>query len=240
MQHTESPISQYLKNKVRKKPDFSDIFNTVMTANPKHFLLVDDHPLVRMGIKSLLSVDFPEADFYTATNGKDALEILEQRSIDILTLDISMQGMDGYEAFPIIHKKYPNTRIIILTQYSGEPLIQHFIQLKARAILFKRNPAELTQAIKTVWETGYYLSGEVHKSLENSYLDSGASLPLKERARDLIQHIAAGRSSKEIANLTNLSENTINSYRQDLLRLTRTKNTDELIAFAFTNGLLCI
>lgn len=207
-------------------------------AQPKYFLLVDDHPVVTTGLKALLRLDFPQAVFYTAANGKEALEILAQHTVDILTLDVSMPGMDGYEAFPLIRKNYPDVRIILLTQYSGEALIQHFIQLKVCAILLKQNTSELVQTIQTVWDTGHYVSEAVRKSLEHSYHAREASLPLASRARDLIKHIAQGKSSKEIASLMGLSEHTVNSYRQDLLRQTHTKNTDELIAFAFLNGLL--
>lgn len=207
-------------------------------AQPKHFLLVDDHPIVTAGLQRWLGLDFPQAIFYTATNGNVALEILAKHPIDILTLDVSMPEMDGYEAFPLIKKSYPDVRIILLTQYNDKPLIQHFIQLKASAILFKRNTTELAQAIQAVWDTGHYISDEVRRSLEYPYDAWGASLPLTERARNLIKHIAAGESSREIAGVMGLTENTVNSYRQDLLKQTQTKNTDELIAFTFKNGLL--
>lgn len=207
-------------------------------AHPKHFLLVDDHPVVTAGLQRWLSLDFPQAIFYTATNGKAALEILEQQPIDILTLDVSMPEMDGYEAFPLIKKNYPGVRIILLTQYNDNPLIRHFIQQKANAILFKRSTTELVPAIRAVWDTGYYLSDDVRKSLENKYSDWGVCLPLSPRSNELIKHIAMGNSSKEIASLMSLSENTVNSYRQNLLKQTQTKNTDELISFAFKNGLL--
>lgn len=207
-------------------------------AQPKHFLLVDDHPIVTAGLQRWLGLDFPQAIFYTATNGNVALEILAKHPIDILTLDVSMPEMDGYEAFPLIKKSYPDVRIILLTQYNDKPLIQHFIQQKANAILFKRSTTELAPAIRTVWDSGHYISNDVRKSLEHPYDSWGASLPLSVRARTLIKHIAAGKLSKEIASLMGLSENTVNSYRQDLLRQTQTKNTDELISFAYKNGLL--
>jgi DNA-binding NarL/FixJ family response regulator len=146
--------------------------------------------------------------------------------------------MDGYETFPRIRKNYPVTRIVLLTQHSGEALIQHFIKLKVNAILLKRNTNELAQAIRAVWNTGHCISDEVRESLEHTYHAWEASLPLARRARELIKRIADGKSSKEIASLMSLGENTINSYRQDMLRQTHTKNTDELIAFAFTNGLV--
>ncbi|MBX2964727.1 MAG: response regulator transcription factor [Cyclobacteriaceae bacterium] len=198
---------------------------------PKHILLVDDHVLFTKALKKLLALDLPETNFYTAANGKEALDMLAQHPVDVLVLDISMPEMNGYDACIATRKNYPDTRIIILTQHNTEFLTPHFMKQGAGSVL-QKNTDELVEAIQSVWETGRYISNKMRSDLEKIYDQDEVSLPLTKQARELISHISQGKSSKEIATLMCLSENTI------MLKQTHTRNTDELVSFAFKIGLL--
>jgi len=207
-------------------------------SQPKNFLLVDDHLVVTKGLAALLKLDFLQANFYTAANGKEALEELALHSIDILILDVSMPVMDGYEAIVIIRKNYPDLKIIILTQFEGEYLIRYFLLGNLGAVLLKKNTENLSHVVRQVWEIGYYASGDLIKKLEKILPTPEHKITLSPQNRILVKLISEGKSSKVIAEIMHLTENTVNSYRQLLLKQTGCKNTDELVAFAFKNALV--
>lgn len=229
---------KYLIYQVLKLPDLSGSFTAMRQTEPKTFLIVDDHKLIVTGITQLIKLDFPRAIIYTALHGQEALEKLKEVPIDITFLDISMPVMDGYQTFSLIKKNYPETRVILLTLLTHESIVHHFMQLGVRAILLKQNTQELATAIRSVWETSIYLPEDIRKIMEKNLSIEPGKIPISSRYRSIIRFISEGKSSKEMASLLFLSKNTINSYRQELLRVTRTKNTDELVAYAFQTGLL--
>lgn len=149
-----------------------------------------------------------------------------------------MPVMDGYEAIVFIRKNYPELKIIILTQFEGEHLIRYFLQCNVGAVLLKKNTENLTHVVRQVWETGYYASGDLIKKLEKILMTPEHKITLSPQNRILVKLISEGKSSKAIADIMHLTDNTVNSYRQLLLKQTACKNTDDLVAFAFKNGLL--
>jgi len=149
-----------------------------------------------------------------------------------------MPVMDGYQTFPIIKKDHPETKIIVLTMLTDENVVHHSLQLGAKAMMIKSGKDDVKHVVKSVWENGYYFSNEIKEIITKKIVNGSVNLPLKNNERQLIKLIANGNSSKEIAEIMCLSENTVNSYRQNLLKSTRTRNTDELVAFAFHVGLL--
>ncbi len=232
-------VCKYLKNQVCLIPDFSGIFEQ-MKPTLSSFLLVDDHPLLIRGLTEVLKKHFQDALFYAAQNGNEALQLLSQSPVDIVLLDVAMPEMDGYTVFPQIKKKYPTTKIILLTQYGGRALNLHFLQQGVDGIFFKGENEDIESAINTVWAGGRWFPPTVEAlmpSLMGEKKETG-KLPLSDRDRMLLRYIGLGKSSKEISSLMNLGENTINSYRQLLLRQTGTRNTDELIAYTQKNGLI--
>ncbi len=211
-----------------------------MTSSvPSSFLLADDHNLVRKAFIRLLSSDFPNATFHQANNGQEALKILSQYPLDVLFLDVSMPEFDGYQLHSIVKKQYPKLKTILITSHDTEEVILHFIKDGIDGICLKGEDIELSEVIRTVWRGDRWFSKIVYDKMLRSlqHLNS-VSLPLSEQKRKLIRHIADGKSSREIAEIMNLGEKTVNSYRQNLLRITQTRNTDELVAFAFCNGLM--
>jgi DNA-binding NarL/FixJ family response regulator len=210
-----------------------------MKNKPSSFLLADDHPIVAVGLKEVLEQEFTTAKFYTARTGQEALAVLAQHSIDILFLDVSMPTLDAYGAFPAIKKQYPATKVIIYTQFVAKDMILHFLHQGVNSILFKGETDDICEVVEQVWATGKWLPRSVLELAEGQlYEKSFHKLPLGENERNIIKHISEGKSSKEIAALLHLGENTINSYRQSLLKKTGTKNTDELIRYAFNSGLI--
>lgn len=230
---------KYLKNQVQNIPDFSGIF-VKMTEHPRHFLLVDDHPVLADAMTMVLKNRLQGVVIYTAFNGLEALGRLETQPIDMVLLDVNMPEMDGYETFRLIRKKYPALKVILLTQHGGKEMQLHFFKNGINGIVFKGEQLDIVQVIQSVWEKGRWFPPHVLQLMGEQFSIEPETnkLPLSNRDRQLIQLISAGKSSKEIASIMNLGENTVNSYRQMLLRQTGAKNTDELIALAFRNGLL--
>ena len=202
-------------------------------------MLADDHAIVAVGLKEVLEQEFTTAKFYTARTGRQALAVLSQHPIDILFLDVSMPTLDAYGAFPAIKKQYPATKVIIYTQFVAKDMILHFLHQGVNSILFKGETDDICEAVEQVWATGKWLSRSVRELVEGQLGEKPIhKLPLGENERNIIRHISEGKSSKEIAELLHLGENTINSYRQNLLKKTGTKNTDELIRYAVNSGLI--
>lgn len=210
-----------------------------MKNKPTSFLLADDHSIVAVGLKEVLEQEFTTAKFYTARTGQQALAVLSQHPIDILFLDVSMPTLDAYGAFPAIKKQYQATKVIIYTQFVAKDMILHFLHQGVNSILFKGETDDICEAVEQVWATGKWLSRSVYELVEGQLGEKPIhKLPLGENERNIIRHISEGKSSKEIAELLHLGENTINSYRQNLLKKTGTKNTDELIRYAVNSGLI--
>lgn len=100
-----------------------------MEGLPKRILLVDDHPVLADAMVNALKSRFPSTEFYTALNGLEGLDRLENNSIDMVLLDVNMPQMDGYQTFQLIKKNYPKLKVILLTQHEGNEMKEHFIGL---------------------------------------------------------------------------------------------------------------
>lgn len=212
-----------------------------MKALPKCFLIIDDHPVLADAMEIMLKKLFKEAEVYTALNGLEGLNRLENHLIDIVLLDVNMPHMDGYQTFQLIKKAYADLKVILLTQHGGKEMKQHFIKNGINGIVFKGEKWDLEEVIMGVWKSGYWFPPHIKELLGEQFISQHGGerkLPLSNRDRQLIRLLSEGKSTKQISSEMNLAENTINSYRQLLLKQTNTKNSEELVAFAYNNGLL--
>ena len=202
-------------------------------------LIVDDQSLFREGLDLVLHKVFPEALCTQAGTGEEALELVESNSFDLIFLDIAMPGMNGIEVAQRILTNYPQVRILVLTQYSGEALIQHLVQLGVHGFLLKDSKAdEIKEAIETLLAGESYLDSRINKSVKKATVKNTPAVVFNQREAAILLHLKMGKSSKEIAQLLQLKENTINSYREDMLQKTKTHNVAELISYAYENGVL--
>ena len=203
-------------------------------------LLTDDQSMVREGLSLILKQHFPEAKFLQADSGPQALQRLTNNRIDLLLLDISMPGMNGIEVAKEVLKNFPKTKIIVLTQYNGEAMITHLIQLGVHGFLLKNSSSdEIKKAINTVLEDAPYFTPAIHSSLLKRVSSPNVpSINFNKREAEILVYLKMGKSSREIAKKMELKENTINSYREEMLLKTKTKNVAELISYAYQNGVL--
>jgi len=202
-------------------------------------LLVDDQQLFRDGLALILKQHYPDFSLLHAGSGPEALALMENSHVDLVLLDIGMPEMNGMEVVNYLLKDYPKVAILVVTQYNGEAMIKHLLRTGVHGFIFKSSSAqEIIDAIDAVLLGRQYIPVALQPAFLKKIAMSDAPAVLKKREAEILLLLKMGRSSKEIAERLKLKENTINSYREEMLQKTRTKNVAELIAYAYENGML--
>ncbi|MBK2126334.1 UvrY/SirA/GacA family response regulator transcription factor [Fangia hongkongensis] len=183
-------------------------------------LLVDDHDLVRLGIKKLLG-DVGNINIVgEASSGEEAIKLVPQVKPDVILMDVKMPGMGGLEATKRIVKAHPHIKILVVTVYGDEPYPTRVLQAGASGYMTKGvGLDEMIQAIKTVYSGRRYLSPEVAQQLALKHLTHDDESPfdsLSEREMQVLIMITSGQKVNEVADQLCLSPKTVNSYRYRL------------------------
>ena len=182
--------------------------------NPIKILCVDDHPLVRQGITTLLSVEPDMALVAEAANGREAIQQFRARRPDVTLMDLQMPGMGGQDAIGAIRAEFPDARIIVLTTYADDALAQRALQAGARGYLLKNAlHKELLDAIRAVHAGHKVLPSEVSYELAEQITDEG----LTPAEIGILRFIAQGNVYKEIARALGLSEETVEGQVRNIL-----------------------
>lgn len=215
-----------------------------------NILLVEDHELVRNGIKMLLESKDEYCVVAEASNGDQALTILsEQEHIDVVLTDINMDGMDGITLTQQITRNYPTIKVIILSMLADEEYVSQCFDVGAKAYLIKSSEyKELLFAITHVVNGGKYMCEtvmmhmvqkvqETNKELTHSS-ELMKDLELSEREIEVLQLIGEGYTNNEIANKLFLSKRTVEGHRKNLIDKTHVKNSAQLVKYAVKNGLI--
>ncbi|MEA3212740.1 MAG: hypothetical protein QOE70_5797 [Chthoniobacter sp.] len=212
--------------------------------NPLRVILVDDHALVRAGIRALLEKLPGVKVVGEAGNGREALEMVKKVTPNLVLLDISMAELSGLEALPRIVKDFPTVKVLILSGYANEEFVLHALRCGAAGYLLKDAAAEeLGLAIKAVAQGQTYLSPPVSRTVVDSYLQRAAiaEAPSEQptaRQREVLQLIAAGRNTKEIAHLLGISVKTAESHRLQLMDRLGIHDVAGLVRYAIRTGLI--
>ncbi|MFN3331387.1 MAG: response regulator [Caldilinea sp.] len=207
-------------------------------------LIVDDHAIVRAGIRVLLQLQ-PEFEVVgEAEDGQEALRQVQQLAPDIVLMDIGMPGMDGLAATRAILQNYPQVRIIALTQHENREYVLPTLRAGAKGYVLKRAPDDtLVRAIRTVAAGGSFLDPRVADVVTASLRQQGAAPvdpleTLTEREREVLQLLASGKTYQEIADTLFISVKTVDFHRTNLMRKLNLANRAELIQFALKRNLL--
>jgi len=208
-------------------------------------LLADDHALVRQGIRSSL-VRFGSIRVVgEATNGKDAVKKTLALAPDVVLMDINMPEMSGLEATTIIRKQSPSTQVLALTVHDNQQYVSRMLRDGAAGYVLKdTSPEELVRAIESVAKGEAYFSPPIARILLNELAHAGRlenPPPVNGpsgRERQVLQSIARGNTSKEIATRLNLSVRTVETYRVRLKRKLHARNVAELLQRAREQELL--
>jgi DNA-binding NarL/FixJ family response regulator len=212
----------------------------------------EDYKIMRDGIRALLQQD-PDIEMVGESNNDTELfEKVKQLSIDVLILDISLKGMNlynaqGFDICETIHREYPSIKIIAHTAHDHADHVGRMLQAGGVGFVSKKSGfEELIRAIKTVYMGNLYICSNVVKRLKNldAYL-LGLEPTLRskddrfsQREREIMNLLATGRSSREIADLLFIAYRTVDTHRKNLIEKAGVKNTAELIAYGAYHGLL--
>jgi DNA-binding NarL/FixJ family response regulator len=209
-------------------------------------LLADDHNLIRAGLRLVIS---QEPDFQVvgeAGNGRQAVEMAREMKPDVVVMDIGMPDLNGIEACRQILSDLPDTHVVMLSMHSDEGYVLRALKAGARAYLLKDSAeADLARAIRAAASGKSFFSPSVAKLLLDDYIRklerTGAEDSyelLTPREREILQLVAEGKSSKDIANLLTLSVYTVETHRANILQKLNLKSVAELILYAVRKGII--
>jgi DNA-binding NarL/FixJ family response regulator len=211
---------------------------------PLRVLIADDQVLVRAGICELLKVLPEVAVVGEASDGHEALRLIKTHQPDIVLMDTGMPGMNGLEATTVAKKQFPQVKVIILSEHSSEEFVFRALRSGAEGFVLKDDSVgELYTAIKSVARGGEHLSPQVTKKVVIGYLegqdgDDDLVKRLTSRQREVLQLIAEGHSTKEIANLLNVSVNTVKTHRLKLMEKLGVHEITGVVRYAVRSGLI--
>ncbi|MGD9727272.1 MAG: response regulator [Nitrospiraceae bacterium] len=207
-------------------------------------LLVEDHTLVRAGFRALLEKLEGVQVIGEVSNGRDALKVSKELQPDVVLMDIAMPEMNGLQATARIRQECPNTKILMLSMYTNEEYLKEALRAGAAGYLLKdADRTELELAIKTVWRGDTYLTPAVAKFTVNAYCrkddpDPGPLGRLTGRQREILQLIAEGCSTKQIAQRLDLSVKTVETHRAQLMDRLEIHDIPGLVRLAIRTGLV--
>lgn len=211
--------------------------NTI--AAIQRLLIVDDHPVVRHGIKQLID---QSGDFVTcgqAENAQAALEAMRQLKPDVVLLDVSMPGTNGIELIKLMLAEQPRLRILMLSMHDESLYALRALRAGAKGYVMKQQAMEnVLEALRKVTSGGIYVSpqfGEklIFKAIKGSDGDLASPIEtLSDRELEVLQHFGRGRNTREIAEALHLSVKTIETHRSHIKEKLGLKDADELVKFA--------
>jgi two-component system, NarL family, response regulator NreC len=208
-------------------------------------LIVDDHVVLRSGLRMVIDAQ-PDMDVVgEADNGSQVLILVESVQSDLILLDLSMPGLGGLETLPILRKIAPKSRILILTMHDDESYLRQALRDGASGYVLKRAAdTELLSAIRAVMRGEVYVHPSLTRVLLDDILpetDAGASNPwdmLSEREREVLLRVARGFTSAKIAEQLNLSPKTVDTYRSRGMEKLGLRSRAALVQHALSHGLL--
>ncbi len=215
---------------------------------PIRVIIADDHVLYRAGVKTALSAKTDVKVIAEADNGMHLLNMLKNTPCDVILLDIQMPIMDGIAALPEIKKICPNAKVIMLTMMDDHSMITKLMELGANSYLTKTSDSEVIyEAIKTCYEQEYFFNSLTNKALLSNLKQRHAITPqklmqqeanLNEKEMMILKLMCEEKSTKEIADLVDLSPRTVEAIRDKLKVKTGAKSTAGLIMYAVKNKIL--
>ena len=212
----------------------------------QRILIVDDHTLLRAGLRALLAQDPGIEIVGEASDGRDAVRAVGQLTPNLVLMDLTMPGMNGIEAVTEIKRRYPDVRVLVMTLHKTEDFIHASLKAGADGYILKdATHDELRVAIRNVLQGKTYLSMDVSGKVVSGYLGGGKSASgssvfdtLTHREREILKLVAEGNPNKVMAEFLSLSVKTVEKHRSNLMAKLGVHNAAGLTAFAMEKGLL--
>ena len=214
--------------------------------SPYRIMIVEDHTILRQGLRVLLSSD-PDFEIVgEAEDGRESVRLADTLAPDLIIMDLSMPKMTGTEAISEIKKRNTDTKIVVLTVHKGEDYVLSALKAGADGYVLKdANREELATAIKKVLEGKRYLSPDISGKVIEGYLEGKKALKTKtswdtltQREREILKLIAEGYKNKEVAESLFISVKTVQKHRSNLMEKLDLHNTAALTVFAIEKGLV--
>lgn len=206
-------------------------------------ILVDDHKILREGIKSILEDTSDIKVVAEADNGREAIKLSREMNPDILVMDIAMPGLNGIEATELISRETPGIRILALSMHSDKHYVKGIFRAGASGYLLKHSAAkELIEAIRMIYANHTYLSKEISDVVVREFSQQGESYDehekgLSTREKEVLQLVTEGKTTKAIAEILFLSVKTVEAHRQRIMKKLNLFTIPELTKYAIKTGL---
>jgi two-component system, NarL family, invasion response regulator UvrY len=205
-------------------------------------LIVDDHAVVRRGLRGLLSDEFRGATFGEAADSRQALDQLRKKEWDVALLDITLPGKSGLDLLKELKVEWPKLPVLVLSGHSEDQFAVRVLKAGAGGYLTKESaPEELPKAIRKILAGGRYVSPALAENLALGVKKDLTRLPhetLSDREYEVMSYIASGKTVTEIAEELSLSAKTISTYRARVLEKLGVKNSAKIVQYAIRNGLV--
>lgn len=218
-----------------------------MVETPKQYsvVLADDHVLIRHGIKNIINQNEQYRVVGEVSDGEEVLRILKKELADLVIMDITMPKMNGLEAAEIVKRRYPRTKVLMLTMHKTKEHFSQAMSAGADGYLVKDDSdKELIEAIETIRRGKTYLSpffaeGFTEDVIQAYRTDEGSLIKkISKREKEVLQLVVDGHTSKSIAEILNLSPRTVDSHRSNLLKKFDLKKSVDLVNYAIRCGLV--
>jgi DNA-binding NarL/FixJ family response regulator len=203
--------------------------------DPIRVLCVDDHPLVRKGIASILANETDINLVGEADNGRDAVRLFRELRPDVVLMDLRMRDLDGIETTRAIHVEFPDARIVALTSYDGDQDIYRALEAGVRGYLLKETAyADVVHAIRTVHAGKRLMPPEVAERLSEYF----PNIALTLRETEVLELVAKGLSNKEIADRIGTASGTVKMHVQNILDKLGAADRTHAVTLAIRRGIL--
>lgn len=224
------------------------VLSAIPCAKSLRILVADDHDILRRGLKHLLTSHAGWQVCAEARTGREAVSLAEQHKPDIVVIDISMPDLNGLEAARRIRKALPKTGIIILSLHFSDQLVKDIVEAGARAYVMKADAdRDLVNAVEALSNHRTFFTARAAEMLLNDFSDRVSSpvqppasprSRLTSREREIVQLLAEGKSSKEVASVLGISVKTAETHRANIMRKLQVHSVSELVRYAIKNSII--
>jgi DNA-binding NarL/FixJ family response regulator len=213
-------------------------------VTPLRILIVDDHAVVRRGVRSLLESQPGWEIAAEATTGREAVDLARQLQPDIVVMDLSLPELNGLDATRQILKESPRSEVLVLTMHHSEELARNVLQAGARGYVLKSDADQnLIAGVESLGRHEPFLTSKVTEFVLGDYVrrsddEGGSHAAVTPREREIIQLLAEGRSNKETASHLGVSVKTVEAHRANIMRKLRLNSVSDLVRYAIRNKII--
>lgn len=209
-------------------------------------LLVDDHEMLRRGLRAILTERADWEICGEASDGRQAIEMADKLRPDVIVMDLAMPELNGLEATRQIRRVLPRAEILVLTFDESEALVQEVIAAGARGYVLKNDVSHvLVHAVESLSQHRPYFTSKAAEVLLGGFgrvkknsMPAQVGSPLTAREREIVQLVAEGKSTKELAHILGISAKTAENHRTNIMRKLKVKSATELVRYAIRNKMI--